>query len=159
MDFDGSWWILVDFELIFASYPHIGRQIFSCMDLETLVKNRLVCKSWKIFLDDEMARYICSKLSERCSILSERCLEKIPGCISISNPDFGKQLREVWTKFLQEIKGMCPMSRLHYLESIWLQFTWVDPWGFFAQFWNFNIFRLFWITLLFKQVIILGCLF
>ena len=75
-----------NFDWIFASFPHIGKQIFFYVDIWTLVKARRVCSSWKTFLDDEMSNYICSEL--------------IGGCLRRIDDS---RIRREWANFLQEI--------------------------------------------------------
>ena len=42
----------MDFEWIFARFPHVGKKIFEDLDNKNLTKCREVCKSWEKFIFD-----------------------------------------------------------------------------------------------------------
>ena len=43
----------MDFEWIFARFPHVGKKIFEDLDNKNLTNCREVCKSWQTFIDNE----------------------------------------------------------------------------------------------------------
>ena len=43
----------MDFEWIFARFPHVGKKIFEDLDNKNLTNCREVCKSWEKFIFDE----------------------------------------------------------------------------------------------------------
>ena len=48
-------------------FAHIGIQIFEYLDIWTLIKTRMVCQSWRGFIDIEMGHHMSAQLIGICS--------------------------------------------------------------------------------------------
>jgi ankyrin repeat protein len=94
---------------IFARFPHIGEQIYTELDDQTLTRCRQVCDSWRTFLDNEKllwVRSILSYIEPHNSCQWKNFMKKNPASI-LAEIEHG--VRQFYTKYPFKIEGMSPM--------------------------------------------------
>ena len=94
---------------IIARFPHIGDQIYTELDNQTLTRCRQVCDSWRTFLDSEKliwARSILNYIEPENSCQWKNFMKKNPASI-LEEIEHG--VRQFYTKYPFKIEGMSPM--------------------------------------------------
>ena len=94
---------------IFARFPHIGDQIYTELDNQTLTRCRQVCDSWRTFLDSEKllwVRSILNYIEPDNSCQWKNFMKKNPASI-LEEIQYG--VRQFYTTYPFKIEGMSPM--------------------------------------------------
>ena len=94
---------------IFARFPHIGDQIYTELDNQTLTRCRQVWDSWRTFLDSEKllwVRSILNYIEPENSYQWKNFTKKNPASI-LEEIEHG--VRQFYTKYPFKIEGMSPM--------------------------------------------------